>query len=130
MANSKNNEMSVATTVIDACSNIHSLREDGYQNMLTKYGTKYDSSTAFSFIPEELTDDYTLGINYQFNGLFAKIIDLPAGEAVSKGFKLNINNKDVEKEILKKCSSLLRNASVSSIVSWSSRSRKDPTTVI
>lgn len=115
----KSRELSNARAVLEACKDIQELRTDGYQNMLTKYGTKQDSSTAFSFVPEELTDDYTLGINYQFNGLFAKIIDLPAGEAVSKGFKLNINNADVEKEITKKCARLNLEENLETAIKWS-----------
>lgn len=115
----KSRELSNARAVLEACKDIQELRTDGYQNMLTKYGTKQDSSTAFSFVPEELTDDYTLGINYQFNGLFAKIIDLPAGEAVSKGFKLNINNADVEKEIMKKCARLNLEENLETAIKWS-----------
>lgn len=115
----KSRELSNAKAVLEACGDIHEQRTDGYQNMLTKYGTKHDSSTAFSFVPEELTDDYTLGINYQFNGLFAKIIDLPAGEAVSKGFKLNINNADVEKEIMKKCAQLDLEENLETAIKWS-----------
>lgn len=119
MAESKSNELSRAKEVLDAFDDIQEMRTDGYQNMLTKYGTKQDSSTAFSFVPEEFTDDYTLGINYQFNGLFAKIIDLPAGEAVSKGFKLNINNADVEKAVMKKCSKLNLEENLETAIKWS-----------
>ena len=36
-----------ANAIIDACLGVkHDTRADGYQNMLTKYGTKQDSSTA------------------------------------------------------------------------------------
>lgn len=109
-------EAAMARVVCEACD---SYRTDGYQNMLTKYGTKHDSSTAFQFVPEAQSDDYTLGINYQFNGLFAKIIDLPAGEAVSKGFKLNINNSDVEAEIMKKWARLGGEEVFETAVKWS-----------
>ena len=119
MAKSQSKELSNAKAVLKALGNSQEVRTDGYQNMLTKYGTKQDSSTAFSFVPEEFTDDYTLSINYQFNGLFAKIIDLPAGEAVSKGFKLNINNEDVEKEIMKKCAQLNLEENFETGIKWS-----------
>lgn len=119
MAKSKSKELSRAKAVLDACDNSQEMRTDGYQNVLTKYGTKQDSSTAFSFVPEEFTDDYTLSVNYQFNGLFAKIIDLPAGEAVSKGFKLNINNEDIEKEIKRKCSLLNLEERLETAIKWS-----------
>ena len=119
MAKSQSKELSNAKAVLKALGDSQEVRTDGYQNMLTKYGTKQDSSTAFSFVPEEFTDDYTLSINYQFNGLFAKIIDLPAGEAVSKGFKLNINNEDVEKEIMKKCAQLNLEENFETAIKWS-----------
>ena len=96
-----------ANAIIDACYGSQQtnaskdIRSDGYQNMLTKYGTSQDSSTAYVFSNEATTDDYTLSINYQFNGLFAKIIDLPAGESVSKGFNLQIEDEDIEKMIQK-----------------------------
>ena len=42
-----------ANAIIDACYGTGQVqRADGYQNMLTKYGTKADSSTAFRFIAE------------------------------------------------------------------------------
>ena len=118
MGNDKINvrDLDMAHTVSEVCD---SYRTDGYQNMLTKYGTKQDSSTAFQFVPEAQSDDYTLGINYQFNGLFAKIIDLPAGEAISKGFKLNINNADVEAEIMKKWAKLGGEEAFETAVKWS-----------
>ncbi len=106
----------MARTVSEVCEGY---RTDGYQNMLTKYGTKQDSSTAFQFVPETQSDDYTLSVHYQFNGLFAKIIDLPAGEALSKGFSLNINNADVEQEIMKKWAKLGGEEAFETAVKWS-----------
>lgn len=118
MAKSQSKDKSLAKAVISACGKSE-LRADGYQNVLTKYGTKQDNSTAFSFVPENFSDDYTLSINYQFNGLFAKIIDLPAGEAVSKGFKLNIPDKDIETAILDKFEDLNGEESFETALKWS-----------
>lgn len=115
-ANINGQEVEMARTVSEVCEGY---RTDGYQNMLTKYGTKQDSSTAFQFVPETQSDDYTLSVHYQFNGLFAKIIDLPAGEALSKGFSLNINNADVEQEIMKKWTKLGGEEAFETAVKWS-----------
>ena len=48
-ANINGQEVEMARTVSEVCEGY---RTDGYQNMLTKYGTKQDSSTAFQFVPE------------------------------------------------------------------------------
>ena len=63
-------------------------RADGYVNMMTKYGTQRDSSEQYKFIPEDAVPDELLTMNYESNGLFAKIIDTPAEEAVKYGFEL------------------------------------------
>lgn len=63
-------------------------RADGYVNMMTKYGTQRDSSEQYKFIPEDAVPDELLTMNYESNGLFAKIIDTPAEEAIKHGFEL------------------------------------------
>ena len=63
-------------------------RADGYVNMMTKYGTQQDSSEQYKFIPEDAIPDELLTMNYESNGLFAKIIDTPAEEAIKHGFEL------------------------------------------
>ena len=35
-------------------------REDGYSNLLNKYGTMQDSSTAYQYDQEDITDDMEL----------------------------------------------------------------------
>lgn len=64
-------------------------RADGYVNMMTKYGTQRDSSEQYKFIPEDTVPDELLTMNYESNGLFAKIIDTPAEEAIKHGFELD-----------------------------------------
>ncbi len=71
-------------------------RTDGYVNMLNKYGTSKDSSEQYSFSPDNPTDDIELTLHYEFDGLFAKIIDTPADEALRHGFKLNIKEREIE----------------------------------
>lgn len=53
-------------------------REDGYINLLNRYGTQRDSSEAYSYEPEGCVSDEILTSQYATNGLFAKIIDIPA----------------------------------------------------
>lgn len=67
-------------------------RADGYVNMVNRYGTSKDSSEQYNFVPEGPVSDDVLESHYEGNGLFAKIIDMPAEEAVKHGFVL----EDVE----------------------------------
>lgn len=71
-------------------------REDGYVNLLTNYGTRRDSSTAYTYQSAPLVDDQTLTEYYISNGLFSKIIDAPAERAATGGFDLGLNNEDLE----------------------------------
>lgn len=69
------------------------IRNDGYKNILSKYGTKEDLSENYRFESVGLIEDMELTVNYEENGLFGKIIDLPAEEAVSSGFKYNTSEE-------------------------------------
>ena len=72
-------------------------RADGYVNMMTRYGTQKDSSEHYKFVPESAVPDELLTMYYEGNGLFAKIIDTPAEEAIKHGFKLkDISDQKVE----------------------------------
>lgn len=64
-------------------------RADGFVNLLNRYGTSKDSSEQYQFVPEPQVPDSTLSLFYESNGLFAKIIDAPAEEAVKHGFTLD-----------------------------------------
>ena len=64
-------------------------RADGYVNLLTKYGTERDRSEQYHFEQEPMVPDDLLTMYYEGNGLFAKIIDTPAEEAVKNGFELD-----------------------------------------
>lgn len=77
-------------------------RADGYINLMNKYGTGQDNSEAYQFAPEGQIPDTALTQHYEADGLFSKIIDIPAQEAVKKGFKLNISDEKVEEYIQKK----------------------------
>lgn len=71
-------------------------RADGYVNVMNKYGTARDSSEQYKFSPDNPMDDIELTLHYEFDGLFAKIIDTPADEALRHGHKLNVKEKEDE----------------------------------
>ena len=70
-------------------------REDGYVNLLNKYGTKQDNSEAYKFEREPVVPDMQLTGLYEGNGLFSKIIDAPAEEALKHGFDLNLKSNEM-----------------------------------
>lgn len=75
---------------------IRPYRADGYVNLMNRYGTQKDTSEQYHFMPEPMADDRMLTEFYEGNGLFAKIIDAPAEEAVKHGFTLgDIKDQDV-----------------------------------
>ena len=63
-------------------------RFDGWLNVVNRYGTKNDSSENYEFILDTDADPQTITQFYEGDGLFAKIIDTPAEEAVKHGFSL------------------------------------------
>lgn len=71
-------------------------RNDGYANVLNKYGTSQDNSEAYRYERESIVPDMQLTNLYEGNGLFSKIIDTPAEEALKHGFNLNISNKEID----------------------------------
>ena len=70
-------------------------REDGYVNLLNKYGTKQDNPEAYKFEREPVIPDMQLTGLYEGNGLFSKIIDTPAEEALKHGFDLNLKSDEL-----------------------------------
>jgi len=64
-------------------------RLDGFANVLNRYGTSNDPSEQYRFEPEPAVSDEFLSMFYEENGLFARIIDTPAEEAVRRGFELD-----------------------------------------
>ena len=72
-------------------------RADGYVNMMTRYGTQKDASEQYKFVPEDAVPDELLTMYYEGNGLFSKIIDTPAEEAIKHGFELkDVSDQAVE----------------------------------
>lgn len=74
-------------------------RQDGYSNLLTKAGTKQDNSMAYSYGQEVITNDMELVRLYEGNGLFTKIIDRPAEEAVKHGFDIDYGDEDISEYV-------------------------------
>jgi len=95
------------------------MRHDGYVNMLNKYGTSGDSSTAYEFSGQGVIPDMSLTEQYENNGLFAKIIDTPAEEAVKHGFGYGLKSPDVEKYINSALDRLDWEARASTAIKWS-----------
>ena len=63
--------------------------KDGFVNLLTNYGTARDSSEHYVYESEDPVMDDELERFYEGNGLFSRIIDLPAEEAVKHGFEID-----------------------------------------
>lgn len=69
--------------------NQDTLRLDSYTNLLNKYGTSQDNSTAYEYVGETIANDLELIRLYEGNGLFTKIIDRPSEEAVKHGLDID-----------------------------------------
>ena len=93
-------------------------RQDGYINMLNRYGTNKDSSTQYIFQPDAAMMDSQLTDLYEGNGLFTKIIDRPAEEAVKKGFDLGIKDHDVLSFLADKLDELEWEQKASQALKW------------
>ena len=65
---------------------------DGYVNMLNKFGTPQDNSTAYQYQGDGIIPDMLLSHHYETNGIFTKIIDSPAEEATKYGFDLGFKD--------------------------------------
>lgn len=94
-------------------------RADGYKNLMNKYGTKDDVSEHYRFESGDPVTDIELTINYEENGLFAKIIDIPADEAVSSGFSYGITDTEMVKFINKSLEELDFEEKAATAIKWS-----------
>ena len=97
---------------------IKEYRSDGYVNLLNKYGTSRDSSSHYVFQADAITMDTQLTEAYEGNGLFTKIIDRPAEEAVKKGFDLGIKDHDVLSFLADKLDELEWEQKASQALKW------------
>lgn len=76
---------------------VRPFRADGYVNLLNRYGTQKDTTERYQFQAEPMVSDELLTMYYEGNGLFAKIIDTPAEEAIKHGFTLEgIKDQEIE----------------------------------
>ena len=94
-------------------------RADGYKNLLNKYGTQDDVSEQYRFERDAPVTDVELSLNYEENGLFSKIIDIPADDAVSSGFDYGVNDTDLETFINDSLDELDFEEKVSEAIRWS-----------
>ena len=84
-------------------SNINYRLDGGYQNVMNKYGTSRDSSEYYTYVADDVINDQTLAEFYEQNGLFARIIDAPAEEAVKHGFELTDIEDDEITDFIYEC---------------------------
>lgn len=94
-------------------------RADGYKNLLNKYGTQEDVSEHYRFESDAPVTDIELSLNYEENGLFSKIIDIPADDAVSSGFDYGVNDVDLETFINDSLDELDFEEKASEAIRWS-----------
>ena len=66
---------------------VRPFRGDGYVNLVTQLGNNRNSQAPV-YRPELLPSDTELAALYEGSGLFSKIIDAPAEEAIKHGFEL------------------------------------------
>lgn len=93
-------------------------RVDGYKNLMSKYGTKSDVSEQYRFERGDPVTDVELTLNYEENGLFAKIIDIPADDAVSSGFSYGADY-ELENFINESLDELNFEENASTAIKWS-----------
>lgn len=65
-------------------------RTDSFSDVLWQYGAQHIDTPSGLVIP-----DYDLAEKYQYNGLFSKIIDRPAEEALKHGMEYNVSDADL-----------------------------------
>lgn len=94
-------------------------RFDGYLNMLNKVGTQQDNSQTWQWSGVTFETDQQLSNLYMSNGLFAKIIDRPAEDAVAKGFDLSDLGDEIEAKVKKRLVDLDFSNVLSTAEKWS-----------
>lgn len=77
--------------------------KDGFVNLLTNYGTQRDSSEHYVYENEDPVMDDELERFYEGNGLFSRIIDLPAEEAIKHGYEIKDLADGNVKEFIDEC---------------------------
>ena len=93
--------------------------DGGYVNMLNRYGAAQDSSSAWQFQSDGIIPDMYLTEQYEGNGLFAKIIDIPAEEAIKHGYNLGLTDTDAETYITDRLDYLNWEEKAATAIKWS-----------
>jgi phage-related protein (TIGR01555 family) len=86
--------------------------------MLNKYGSKRDNSTAYRWQYDGIVPDIILTEHYEQNGLFSKIIDAPAEEAVKHGFTANLKTPENEELLTDTLDALDWEVKAATAVKW------------
>lgn len=74
-------------------------RGDGYTNLLNKYGTAQDNSTAYHYEKDNIVIDIELTSLYESNGIFAKIIDRPSEESLKHGLDIDFGDETISEYV-------------------------------
>lgn len=120
MKHSQNREGSIKDSDLELMTGqSKTTHHDGYKNMLTRYGTQQDSTTAYTYSAEEIIPDVDLTDQYIGNGLFSKIIDAPAEEAVKHGYDFKLNDPNVEDFISDELDRLDWEETAATAIKWS-----------
>lgn len=93
----QNMDQKKASAIIDGTQD--DFRQDGYTNMLNKFGTSQDNSTAYRYVQGDFVNDFELIKLYESNGLFSKIIDRPSEEAVKHGFDIDYGDLEIREYV-------------------------------
>ena len=98
---------------------VRPFREDGFVNLVNKYGTSKDSTEQYKFQKEPIVPDDILTSFYEGNGLFARVIDAPADECVKKGFELEgIKDEKINKFYREALGELEWEENISTAIKW------------
>ena len=97
---------------------VRQYRTDGYINVLNKYGTARDNGEAYEFVAEPIVPDTKLTVQYEDNGLFAKIIDTPAEEAVKHGIDLGLKDDALNDFVEKALDALEWEEKAATAIKW------------
>ncbi|MBQ7445928.1 MAG: DUF1073 domain-containing protein [Clostridia bacterium] len=118
MTKEKLNSLKSMHAVMSAGGKRKDYRTDGYQNMLNKYGTYRDSTEHYHYVEEDYAMSPELTKQYEGNGLFAKIIDTPAEEAMKHGFNLNVLDEGINDAIMEKLDLLDYEEKFATAIKW------------
>ncbi len=98
---------------------VQNTRADGYVNQINQYGTAQDTSERYSYQAEPSMSDELLAAIYESNGLFARIIDAPAEDAMRCGFAFeNMTDRKAETYFRAVYDSLDGNGTFATALRW------------